>query len=112
MGEFRQFLTELTAQDTPIFSFQDDNLSKCQGQGILTKLGTCIILRISSLGLLMGKFHQCLTELSARDMIMVGYYSLRFLFVLSTNTRALLMKTHNIGLKSKVLGAWLQAYFT
>ena len=27
----------------------------------------------------MGKFHQCLTELSACDMIMVGYYSLTFL---------------------------------
>ena len=31
-------------------------------------------------GLLMGKFRQCLTELSARDTIMAGYYSLRFLF--------------------------------
>ena len=40
MGKFRQFLTELSARDTPIFSFPDDNLSKCQG--ILTKFGTCI----------------------------------------------------------------------
>ena len=29
----------------------------------------------------MGKFRQCLTELSARDMIMAGYYSLTFLFI-------------------------------
>ena len=30
MGKFRQFLTELSARDTPIFSFPDDNLSKRQ----------------------------------------------------------------------------------
>ena len=29
----------------------------------------------------MGKFRQCLTELSARDTILAGYYSLMFLFV-------------------------------
>ena len=28
----------------------------------------------------MGKFHQCLTELSARDTIIAGYYILTFLF--------------------------------
>ena len=28
----------------------------------------------------MGKFRQCLTELSASDSIMAGYYSLTFLF--------------------------------
>ena len=41
MGKFRQILTELSAQD--IFSFLDNNLSKCQG--ILTKLGTCIDMK-------------------------------------------------------------------
>ena len=40
MGKFRQFLTELSARDTPIFSFPDDNLSK--HQWIFTKLGICI----------------------------------------------------------------------
>ena len=40
MGEFRQFLRELSARDTPIFSFPDDNLSK--HQWIFTKLGMCI----------------------------------------------------------------------
>ena len=40
MGKFRQFLTELSARDTPIFSFLDYNLSKLQG--IFTKLGMCI----------------------------------------------------------------------
>ena len=29
----------------------------------------------------MGKFRQCLTELSAHDTIMAGYYSLTFLFI-------------------------------
>ena len=37
MGTFCQTLTELSAQDTPIFSFSDDNFRKCQG--ILTKKG-------------------------------------------------------------------------
>ena len=40
LGKFRQFLTELSARDTPIFSFLDDNLSKLQW--IFTKLGMCI----------------------------------------------------------------------
>ena len=40
MGKFHQFsLTELSARDTPIFSFPDDNLSK--HQWIFTKLGMC-----------------------------------------------------------------------
>ena len=30
MGEFRQFLTELSALHIAIFSFQDNNLSKSQ----------------------------------------------------------------------------------
>ena len=40
MIKFRQFLTELSARDTPIFSFQDDNLSK--RHWVFTKLGKCI----------------------------------------------------------------------
>ena len=43
MSKFRQNLTELSARDTPIFSFPDDNLCKCQG--ILTKLGTCSYIK-------------------------------------------------------------------
>ena len=43
MGKFRQILTELSARDTPMFSFPDDNLCKCQR--ILTKLGTCIDIK-------------------------------------------------------------------
>ena len=43
MGKFRQILTELSAQDTPIFSFLDDNL--CKFQGILNKLHTCIDIK-------------------------------------------------------------------
>ena len=68
-------------QDWPIFSFLDDNLSKCQG--ILTEVGTCTCIDIKEiwLGLLMGKFRQLLTELSARDIIMAGYYCFTFLFV-------------------------------
>ena len=40
MGNFCQILMELSAQDIPIFSFPDDNLSK--HQWIFTKLGMCI----------------------------------------------------------------------
>ena len=40
MGRFRQFLTELSARDTPIFSFPNYNLSKYQR--IFTKLAVCI----------------------------------------------------------------------
>ena len=43
MSKFRQILMELSAQDTPIFSFPDDNLCKCQG--ILIKLGICIDIK-------------------------------------------------------------------
>ena len=40
MGIFRQFLTELSARDTPIFPFPDVNLSK--HEWIFTKPGMCI----------------------------------------------------------------------
>ena len=39
MGKFRQFFTEFSAQDMPIFLFPDDNLSK--HEYIFTKLGMC-----------------------------------------------------------------------
>ena len=48
------------------FSFLDDNLSK--HQWISTNLGMCaLILWVSGLGLLLGKFRKIFTELSARD---------------------------------------------
>ena len=53
MGKFRQILTELSAPDTPIFSFLDDNLSKCQG--ILTKLSTCIDMKEILFGIAIGQ---------------------------------------------------------
>ena len=40
-GKFRQYLTELSARHTSIFSFLDDNSSK--HQLIFTKLGMCMI---------------------------------------------------------------------
>ena len=40
MGEFPQFLTELSTRDMFMFSFPDDNFSK--HQWIVTKLGMCI----------------------------------------------------------------------
>ena len=41
MGKFHQFLKELSAQDTPIFSFPDDNLSK---HGFSSNLVCALIL--------------------------------------------------------------------
>ena len=43
MGKFRQILTVICPRHAHIFSFPDDNLSKCQG--ILIKLGTCIDMK-------------------------------------------------------------------
>ena len=40
MAKFHQVLMELSAGDTSIFSFPDDNLGK--HQWIFTKLGMCI----------------------------------------------------------------------
>ena len=82
MGKFHQILTELSVRDTPIFSFPDDTLSKCQG---ILNLIHAFIWKRSCLGLLMGKFRQWFTALSARYTIMAGCYTLMFLFT-SENT--------------------------
>ena len=52
LGEFSQILTELSARDTPIFSFPDDNLSK--RQWIFTKLGMCIDIMEIWIGIASG----------------------------------------------------------
>ena len=44
MGKFRQFLTELSARHTSVFSFTNDNLSKYQS--VFTKLGVCFDIMI------------------------------------------------------------------
>ena len=72
-----QFLTELYAQTTFIFSFPDENLTELfarntsvssfrynnlsKSQWIFTKLDMCIDIVEIGLGLLMGKFDQFLT---------------------------------------------------
>ena len=66
MAKFRQSFMELSARDTPIFSFPDDSLSK--HQWIFTKLGMCIDIMEIWFGIANGKFHLSLTEFSARDM--------------------------------------------
>ena len=65
MGKFRQFLTELSARDTPIFSFPDDNLSK--HQWIFTRLGMCIDIVDIWFEIANGQISPFLTELSAWD---------------------------------------------
>ena len=63
MGKFRQIFT---ARDTPIFSFPGDNL--VNNKAFSSFLLYALTLRRSGLGLLMGKFRQIFTELSARDV--------------------------------------------
>ena len=53
MGKFRQIITELSARDTPIFLFPDDNLSKLQG--ILIKLAIYIDIKEIWFGIANGQ---------------------------------------------------------
>ena len=53
MGKFRQILMELSALDTPIFSFLGDNLSK--HHRILNKLDTCIDIKEIWFGIANGQ---------------------------------------------------------
>ena len=55
MGKFRQIFTELSARDTPIFSFSDDNLSKLQE--ILTKLAIFIDIKEIWFGIANGRIY-------------------------------------------------------
>ena len=52
-SNFNGVLTELSARETPEFSFPDNNLSKFQG--ILTKLGTCIDIKEIWFGIANGQ---------------------------------------------------------
>ena len=65
MGNFYQFLTELSAHDRSVFSFLDYNFSNFNG--FSPNLVCAMILWISSLVFLSGKLHQFLTELSAHN---------------------------------------------
>ena len=65
MGKFCEFLTELYARVTSVFSFLDDNFTKYQW--LFTKLVCVLILWTSALGLLMVEFSLFLTELSDRN---------------------------------------------
>ena len=53
MGKFCQSFMELSARDTPIFSFLDDNLNK--HQWIFTKLGMCIDIVAIRFGIASGQ---------------------------------------------------------
>ena len=53
MGKCSQFLTELSARDTPKFLFPDDNYSK--HQWIFTKLGMCIDIMEICFGIANGQ---------------------------------------------------------
>ena len=52
-GQICQILTELSARDTPIFSFPDDNVCKCQE--FLTNFDTCIDIKEVGFGIANGQ---------------------------------------------------------
>ena len=79
MGKFRQSLTKLSAQDAPIFSFLDDNLSKCQG--IFIKLGTCIDIKEIWFGIANGEISSMFDKFICPQTIMAGYYNLNLKFL-------------------------------
>ena len=66
MGKFRQFLTELFARDTSIFSFPDDSLSKYQW--IFTKLGMCIDIVEIWFGIANGQISSFFTVICPRHI--------------------------------------------
>ena len=74
MGKFRQILTQLSARDTHIFSFPDDNLCKCQG--ILTKLGTCFDIKEIWFGIANNQILSMFDRVICPQHDNVGYYSL------------------------------------
>ena len=76
MGKFRQFLTELSARDTSVFSFPDDRFSKYQW--IFTKLCACIDIVETCFGIADGKILKFLTELSARDTSVFSFLDENF----------------------------------
>ena len=78
MGKFRRFLTALSAHHTSLFSFPDNNL--CKYQWICIKLLTCIDILKTWFGIAYGHISSVLTELSARNTKVVGYYRFTFLF--------------------------------
>ena len=83
MGTFRSFLTELSAHNTFIFNFQDNNLNK--SEWIFTNFDECIDMWRSALGLLIGKFRQFLTVICPHDN--GGILSFHLLFRNVTDTK-------------------------
>ena len=69
---------QISARRTSVLYFQDNSLSK--SQWISPNLICALILLRSALGFFIGKFRHFLTKLSARDMIMAGYYRFTFYF--------------------------------
>ena len=80
MGKFRQIFTELSARDTPIFSFPDDNLNK--QQGLLTRLAICIDIikiwfriAICPSVIFFPDIFATITLIHKQIIAMVGYYA-------------------------------------
>ena len=77
MGKFHQFVTEVSARDTSVFLFQDNNLSK--SQQIFTKLDMCIDIVEILFGIAFWYISSFLTVISP-EYDNGGYYRFTFLF--------------------------------
>ena len=79
MVEFLLFLKALFARNTSVFHFQDNNLSI--SQWIFTTFDVCIDIVEICFGIAhQQNFCQFLTELTAHNTIMAGYYCSTFYF--------------------------------
>ena len=72
MGKFSSFLTELSARNTSVFYFQDNDLSK--SQCLFIKFDMCIDIIEICFGIAHWRISSC-----ARDMIMAGIIVSRFI---------------------------------
>ena len=73
MGKFLQFLTELSARDTSVLSFQDDNFTKYQW--IFTKLGMCIDIVDICFRIAYGRILS-IFDILLSHTIVAGYYGI------------------------------------
>ena len=109
MGKFRQFLTQLSAHDTSIFSCFW-TITQVNIIGFSLNLLYTLLLEIwfGIAGLLTGKICQFLTELSAHKTVMAGYFHFTFYstmklsyfsiktYIVGIDTEAVLLGIHNI----------------
>ena len=79
-GQYSLIFTELSAHETSVVSFQENNLNKFQWS--FTKLDMCIDIVEIWFGVAYRQISSILVELSARERMMAGYYRFTFYWCL------------------------------